>query len=244
MTAAFRRRRALVTGAAGGIGAAIAHELTQANMDVVRLDRDVVEGTGSIQADLSAVSELGHLVDDIETGGPIDVLVSCAGIFEGQLATDLDLADYDRTLRINLHAAVYLMSAFASRMAKRGYGRIVAITSIHARLSEPTALAYDVGKGGLDAAVRTIAIEHADCGVLVNAVAPGFVRTAMSIVDGEDELDSSWFRDQYLDTGRLPMRRAAEPREIASAVGYLASDANTYVTGSSLTVDGGLSARF
>jgi NAD(P)-dependent dehydrogenase (short-subunit alcohol dehydrogenase family) len=80
--------------------------------------------------------------------------------------------------------------------------------------------------------------------VLVNAVAPGFVATRMSVVDGVDELDSEWFRDIYVDRERLPLRRAAQPSEVAETVTWLASDANTYVTGQVLTVDGGLSARF
>ena len=136
------------------------------------------------------------------------------------------------------------MSGFAARMAQRGYGRIVAITSVHVRFSEPTALAYDVGKGGLDAAVRTIAIEHAAAGVLVNAVAPGFVHTGMSIINGVDETETQWFQDSFIKNGRLSMGRVAQPAEIASAVRYLVSDENTYITGTSLTVDGGLSARF
>jgi 3-oxoacyl-[acyl-carrier protein] reductase len=78
----------------------------------------------------------------------------------------------------------------------------------------------------------------------VNDVAPGFVRTRMSIVNGVDELDSDWFRDVYQEYGKLPLRRAAEPAEIAAAVSYLLSPANTYVTGTSVRVDGGLSATF
>lgn len=237
-------RRAVVTGAASGIGAAVAAELAAAGYAVLGLDKDpctVVEG---IVTDLSDLPRLDTLVAEIEAAGAVDVLVSCAGIFEGQLTDDFTTEAYERTLRVNLHAPVLLMSRFAARMARRGYGRIVAVTSIHARVSEPTALAYDVGKAGLEAATRTVAIEHANSGVLVNALAPGFVNTAMSVVNGENELDSPWFTDHYLATGRLPIRRAAEPAEIASAVSYLVGEHNTYLTGSTVTVDGGLCARF
>ncbi|TDB85920.1 SDR family oxidoreductase [Actinomadura sp. KC216] len=239
-----RTGRAVVTGAASGIGAAVARRLAADGMDVLGIDRRPCPGIDHRVADLGDLDRVTALPEELDDERPTDVFVSCAGMFEGQASADLDFATYERTLRVNLHAPVYLMGRLAARMAGRGYGRIVAITSIHVRMSEPTALAYDVGKGGLDAAVRTVAIENADRNVLVNAVAPGFVRTGMSIVNGEDELESAWFKDHYLATGRLPMRRAAEPDEVATAVSHLVSGENTYVTGASLTVDGGLSARF
>ena len=110
-------------------------------------------------------------------------------------------------------------------MSERGYGRIVNITSIHARFGEETALAYDVAKGGLEQATRTLAIELSRHGVLVNAVAPGFVATRMSIVDGKNELESEWFTDVYVKYGKLPLRRYAMPEEIAEHVAWLACDA-------------------
>lgn len=237
-------RRALVTGAASGIGQAVAAELAAAGYVVVGVDKDPCSVVHGIVADLSDLAGLDRLVAEIEAAGGVDVLVSCAGIFEGQLTDDFTTDTYERTLRVNLHAPVLLMSRFAARMARRGYGRIVAVTSIHARFSEPTALAYDVAKAGLEAATRTVAVEHADAGVLVNALAPGFVNTSMSVVDGENELETPWFTDHYLGTGRLPIRRAAEPSEIATSVAYLVDERNTYLTGSTVTVDGGLCARF
>lgn len=239
-------RRAVVTGAASGIGAALAGHLARSGLSVIGLDKDpcTAGGVQGIQCDLSDLAATDRLISDLETERPVDVLVSCAGIFQEQYAADLTLADYHRTLNVNLHAPVLLMSRCAAQMAARGWGRIVAITSIHARFSEPGALAYDVAKGGLEAATRTLAIEHAADGVLVNAVAPGYVDTAMSVIDGHNELDSQPFQEQYLHTGRLPARRAAQPDELAAAVAHLVSDANTYQTGSTVTIDGGLCARF
>ncbi|MFF2655554.1 SDR family NAD(P)-dependent oxidoreductase [Streptomyces sp. NPDC058045] len=239
-----QRRKAVVTGAASGIGAAVARRLSADGMDVLGIDRHPCADLPHRVVDLSDRSQVIALASDLDRETAPDVFVNCAGIFEGELSADLDFTNYERTLSVNLHAPVYLMSKLAAGMAARGYGRIVAITSIHVRMSEPTALAYDVGKGGLDAAVRTIAIENADRGVLVNAVAPGFVRTGLSIINGENELESDWFRESFLANGRLPVRRAAEPGEIATTVSHLVSDDNTYLTGESITVDGGLSARF
>lgn len=129
-------------------------------------------------------------------------------------------------------------------MVSQSYGRIVNLTSIHGKLSEPTSTAYDVSKAGLEAATRTVALELAEHDVLVNAVAPGFVSTRMSIVNGQDELESEWFKDIYIKNKRLPIARAALPGEIAQVIAWLASRSNTYMTGQTLTVDGGLSARF
>lgn len=238
-------RRALVTGAAGGIGGAVAAEFLDQGATVLGLD--LAEGGPApvLVADLADHDALEQVIGDAtERLGGIDILVSCAGISEPEAVADLTRSRYDRTLQVNLHAPVFLMSRLGARMAAAGYGRIVNITSIHGRLSEPLSLAYDISKGGLEAATRTVALELATSGVLVNAVAPGFVNTAMSIVDGVNELDSEWFQSIYITNARLPQRRAAEPIEIAKQVAFLCSEDNSYLTGQTITVDGGLSARF
>ena len=122
-------------------------------------------------------------------------------------ARELTWTAYDRVLRVNLHAPVFLMSRAGGLMADQGYGRIVNITSIHGRLSEPLSTAYDVSKAGLEAATRTLAVELGAAGVLANAVAPGFVATAMSVVDGVNELESDWFRTIYVEHARLPLQQ-------------------------------------
>ncbi len=242
-------RRALVTGAANGIGRAIAERLAAEAAVVAAVDIEHVPELGGavhgIEWDLSRTDTLDDLIVAAEAAiGPIDVLVNNAGIFEAALAVDLTLASYRRVLDVNLHAPVFLASRAARGMSERGYGRIVNITSIHGRFGEETALAYDVAKGGLEQATRTLAIELSRHGVLVNAVAPGFVATRMSIVDGRDELQSEWFADVYVKYGKLPLRRYAMPEEIAEHVAWLACERNTYVTGQVLTVDGGVTVTF
>lgn len=240
--------RAVVTGGAHGIGAAIVAQLALAGTEVVVLDQDgPADGIETVLVDLAdsrAVAEAaGHAVRALD--GNCEILVNCAGVC-GPVAhlRDLDLDQYHRVLAVNLHAPVLLMKMLGLRMADAGYGRIVNVTSVHGRLSEPGALAYDVSKAGLEAATRTAAIELAAAGVLVNAVAPGFVMTRMSVVDGRSELESEWFKLVYVKGGRLPVGRPASPSEIAESVQWLCSAANSYTTGQVLTVDGGLSARF
>jgi len=238
-------RRALVTGTAGGIGGAIAQECVAQGAEVLGLDRSEGGPVPALVHDLADLAGLDAAVAEaVARLGGIDLLVNCAGTFHAEATLDLTWASYDHTLRVNLHSPVFLMSRIAAGMAERGYGRIVNVTSIHGKLSEPLSLAYDVSKGGLEAATRTFSLELGPRGVLVNAVAPGFVATAMSVVDGVNELESEWFRSIYVNHGRLPLARAADPVEIARHVAFLGSEQNTYLTGQVITVDGGLSARF
>jgi NAD(P)-dependent dehydrogenase (short-subunit alcohol dehydrogenase family) len=242
-------RRALVTGGANGIGRAIVERLAAEGATVAAVDREPMPELGAqvvgVEFDLTATDRLEALLDEVESAiGPLDVLVNNAGVYEPAPAVELTLESYRRVLAVNLDAPVFLAARAGGRMASRGYGRIVNITSIHGRFGEELALSYDTAKGGLEQATRTLAIELSRHGVLVNAVAPGFVNTRMSVVDGVNELEGEWFKDVYVRYGKLPLRRYAEPPEIAAQVAWLASDQNTYVTGQVLTVDGGLTVTF
>jgi NAD(P)-dependent dehydrogenase (short-subunit alcohol dehydrogenase family) len=242
-------RTALVTGAANGIGRAIAELFAAEGARIAAVDVEEVPDLGpavhGVRWDLSATESLEDLLTDAEaTVGPLDVLVNNAGVYEPALGIDMTLESYRHVLAINLHAPVFLASRAARGMIARGYGRIVNITSVHGRFGEELGLSYDVAKGGLEQATRTQAVELSRHGVLVNAVAPGFVATRMSVIDGRDELEGEWFTDIYIERGKIPIRRYGLPDEIAQHVAWLASERNTYVTGQVLTVDGGLTVTF
>ncbi|PZF79536.1 SDR family NAD(P)-dependent oxidoreductase [Jiangella anatolica] len=237
--------RAVVTGAANGIGLAVAGRLRADGATVVGLD--VEPGVDVVEADLAddtararaAREALGRL------GGGVDVLVNVAGIFRTGSVGEGTVADWRALWAVNLEAPMALMATFVPVMAAAGFGRVVNVTSVHAAFAQPASIAYDVGKAGLEAATRSVALDYAAHGVLANAVAPGFVRTRMSVLpDGVDETDTPQFRAGYVESGKLPLGRAAQPAEVAEVVSWLAGRANTYVTGQVVTVDGGLTATF
>jgi len=241
----LRQPVAVVTGAANGIGAAVAARLREDGMLVVGLDMEPCEQGPSVEVDVSAIEAHDPLIDRLAAEhGPVRALVNVAGIFIPESVADLTPAAYRRQLGVMLDGPIWLARAAGLHMARNGGGRIVNVTSIHASNSERTALSYDAAKGGLEAATRTLALELGEHGVLVNSLAPGFVRTRMSVVNGVDELEGDWFKDNYVESGRLPVRRAAEPSEIAGVVSFLVSQDNTYTNGARVVVDGGLTVTF
>lgn len=242
-SSADRRRRAVVTGAASGIGRSVVERFHAAGVDTIGVDRNPVDGLVSSfdRVDLSDRDAVAALCDRLAAESPpVDVLVNVAGIFESNAAAGFDPETFWHTLTVNLYAPTALAAALGRGMAERGWGRIVSISSVHALASAPESLAYGASKTGLLGVTRALAIEFGRRDVLVNAVAPGFVSTPMSIVDGENELETTWFRDLCAEGGRLPIGRAAQPSEIAATVDWLTSPDNTYVTGAVLVADGGL----
>ena len=135
------------------------------------------------------------------------------------------------------------MTRLAVNAMKDG-GRIIHVSSIHDERAEHGASSYAVAKAGIDQFCRAMALELADRRILVNAIAPGFVNTPMSVVDGQNELESAGFLEKYVRGQQIPLRRAAEPEEIASVAFFLAGKDASYITGQVITVDGGLTITF
>jgi NAD(P)-dependent dehydrogenase (short-subunit alcohol dehydrogenase family) len=245
----LHNRTALVTGGTHGIGRAIVERFLVEGARVATIAREAPDDlpleVRFLPFDLAYASSLPELVAAVESAvGPLDILVNNAGIWRETPALKLEPADWHQVIAANLTAPVLLATLVARGMADRGYGRIVNVTSIHGRFAAESALAYAAAKAGLEQATRNLAVDLASHAILVNAVAPGFISTRLSVMDGVHERDTDWFQCIYVENARLPLRRHAEPHEVAPSVAWLASEQNTYITGQVLGVDGGLSITF
>jgi NAD(P)-dependent dehydrogenase (short-subunit alcohol dehydrogenase family) len=129
-------------------------------------------------------------------------------------------------------------------MVRCGGGRIIHVSSVQGFVSSGNCGAYNAAKAGVIGLTTSMAVELAPYGILVNAVAPGFLRTPMAVVDGVDETETPDFRDWYVARGRIPLRRAGEPEDVAGTVVFLASPLCRWMTGQVLVVDGGMTATF
>jgi 3-oxoacyl-[acyl-carrier protein] reductase len=214
---------ALVTGGSRGIGAAIAEVLSDASWQVLAPTRSELD-----LSDSDSIDEF--LVDSPKVFG----LVLNAGINEPAEIADIDDATWQRTLDINTASAFRLVRALAPQMAETGGGRIVAVSSAYARRTRMGRAAYGASKAALEALVRSTAVEFASSGVLANAIAPGFVDTELTRANNDASAISALLE-------RVPVGRLAKPAEVASAVSFLLSPSNTYITGQTIAVDGGWS---
>jgi 3-oxoacyl-[acyl-carrier protein] reductase len=234
---------ALVTGASKGIGAAIARALGEDGWIVgvnFRSDADGAQRTVEAieQAGGRAVAVEGDVANGapdelfkaLEEHGPVLALVNNAGVRADGLAVQLDDDDWQKVIDTNLTAAFRLTRRAVRPMIRARYGRVVNIASVVGPRANAGQANYAAAKAGLIAFTKTVATEVARRGVTVNAVAPGFIETDMT-ADLPDEVIQA-----------VPARRAGQPDDVAAAVRFLTSDAAGYVTGTTLYVDGGMSA--
>lgn len=236
-------KRALVTGASGGIGAAVARALHAAGAELAlsgtreaplaELAAELGSRVHVVPANLSDPQAVEQLAKDAQAAlGGFDILVNNAGITRDQLLMRLSDDDWQAVLDVNLTAAMRLARAALRPMMKARWGRIVNITSIVGATGNPGQTNYAAAKAGLVGFSKSLAAEVASRGITVNAVAPGFIATPMT-----DKLSDE---QKSALTTRIPAGRLGTPEDIAAAVLYLAAPEAGYVTGATLHVNGGM----
>jgi 3-oxoacyl-[acyl-carrier protein] reductase len=237
-------KTALVTGASGGIGGAIAKALHAQGARVVlsgtrayaldRLQAELGDRASTAPCNLSVAAEVEELMKKAEAaaGAPIDILVNNAGITRDNLLMRMKDEEWDQVIAVNLTAAFKLSRAALRNMMKKRWGRIVTITSIVGITGNPGQGNYAAAKAGLIGMTKALAAEIASRNITVNCVAPGFVTTAMTDALTQDQ--------KAAILARIPAGRLGDSKDVAAAVVYLASEEAQYVTGQTLHVNGGM----
>ena len=236
-------RRALVTGGASGIGAAIATRLSAEGAEVVIGDLNA-GGAGDLAAEISGVgaeldvTEASKVDAFVAEHGPFAVLINNAGTDEFGFFTDTDPDLWGRLMAVNLGGVFACTHAVLPGMQGAGYGRIVNIASEAGRVGSKGSAVYSAAKGGVIAFTKTIARENARYGITANAIAPGPIETPLLM----QALELGELGEKVVETMKsaTQMRRLGSPQEVAAAVAFLASDDASYVTGETLGVSGGL----
>ena len=239
-------KKAVVTGAAQGIGQAIAESLAQAGADVVVADLDVTRCQDTVDrvekhkrkalavsTNVAQWDDVKAMVDQVvKDWGRIDIFVNNAGITRDGLVVRMKEEDWNAVIQVNLTGTFYCTKAALGPMSKQRYGRIINMASIVGVMGNAGQANYAASKAAVIGLTKTIAREYASRNITVNAVAPGFINTAMT--QGLSENVREMLSKQ------IPLGRLGEPGDIAEAVRFLASDAASYITGQVLHVNGGM----
>lgn len=241
---------ALVTGASRGIGAEIAVELARRGADVVvnyvrseEKARGVVaqiEALGCrampVQADVARKADIDRMFDQVEAAwGKVDILVNNAGIEERWPTRDCCEANYDAIMDTNVKGSFFCAQRALEGMKQKGWGRVINISSVHEVKATGFCSVYGISKGAMQLLVRELALEYSRCGITVNNVAPGAIRTDIN----RGVLSDPAYEAKVI--AKIPAGFIGEPKDVAHLVAFLASGEARYVTGATLLIDGGLS---
>ncbi len=242
----FKDRVALITGGGRGIGRAIALKLAAKGADIVIADltpdaagqtAKEIESLGrrvlALKVDVGCADDTQKMVEDaVDAFGGLHILVNNAGITRDRLLLRMSEEEWDSVLTVNLKGAFNCTRAAVRHMSRERYGRIVNIASIVGLTGNPGQANYSASKAGLIGLTKTVAREFAARGITCNAVAPGFIDTAMTQAMPE--------RARNALTSQIPMARLGTPEDVAEGVAFLASDAASYITGHVLSINGGM----
>jgi len=240
-------RKAIITGASRGIGRAIAETLANRGVSLVLANRNLEQGRAAaeeitaasgqqataIQVDVADFASVKSMVNQaLEVLGRIDILVNNAGLTRDNLIMRMQESDWDEVINTNLKGAWNCSKAVIRAMMRQRYGRIINISSVSGLVGQAGQTNYSASKAGMIGLSKALAREVASRNITVNTVAPGFVPTALT-----NDLPAD-IKESMMEL--IPLRRWAEPEEIAFAVAFLASDEAAYITGQVLSVDGGM----
>lgn len=242
----LKNQVAIVTGAAQGIGRIIAIFLARRGADIVAADINqehllevaqeverLEQKAMSIKMDVTSLSESEEMVKQtLDRFGKVDILVNNAGITRDIVLLRMKEDQWDQVIQVNLKGTFNCTKAVIRSMFKQKYGRIINISSVTGAMGNPGQANYSASKAAVIGFTKAVAREYAHCGITVNAVAPGFIKTAMT--------DSIPERDREALIAQIPAKRLGTPEDVANTVCYLASDLASYITGQVIHINGGL----
>lgn len=238
----FNDQYVLITGSTRGIGKVAAKLFIENGAKVIitgtasvcpdSLTKELEGNFHYLQANFASNTGIESFLLELEQFPRIDVCINNAGINRIFQLEDIADKDYEEILSVNLHAPFRICKYLAVRMKKQKFGRVVNVASIWSKITKPGRTAYTISKNAIVGLTQTMAVELASHGVIVNAISPGFTSTELT----ESTLSAAEM-DQL--SGQLPIRRFAEPIEIARVILFLASTENSYMTGQNIVVDGG-----
>ncbi|WP_042351362.1 SDR family NAD(P)-dependent oxidoreductase [Bacillus massiliigorillae] len=240
-------RVAIVTGGSKGLGSGMAYALAEQGADVVITSRNQAEGelvaekirsmgrrSIALSVDVQDISSINQMVKTVtEEFGKIDILINNAGVGVTKFALEVTEEDWDRVVDTNLKGVFFCAQAVAKVMKEQKYGKIINVSSLAGMKGSNAMAPYCASKAGVINLTRALAKEWARYNINVNAIAPGYIQTALN----EEELSNEAFRSKLLSA--MPIKRLGELDDLAGTVALLASEASSYITGQTIIIDGG-----